>query len=256
MLLAIDIGNSNTVVGLFDGDSLYNHFRVASVHTLTADECGFFITGLTERLNVRAAEIDRVVIASVVPHLTPVYEKMSEKYMGVRPLVVSCEIKLPIRIGYDDPASVGADRIANAVAAYSRFKSAAIVVDFGTATTFDVVNKDGIYLGGVIAPGPETSETELVKKAARLFEVRIERPSRVIGRNTADSMKSGLFFGTIGLIDTLVGLILNELGEPARVIATGGLCPEFADSCRSIELSDLTLTLEGLRIIADFQTVA
>jgi type III pantothenate kinase len=253
MLLAIDIGNTDTVVGVFDNGRLVDHFRVASNHTLTVDECGFFVTGLLKKLNIEISQLDRVVIASVVPRLQPVYEKMSDKYLSIKPLVVSSELDLPIKIGFENPASVGADRIANAAAAFKNFGGPVIVVDFGTATTFDVIDESGVYLGGVIAPGPETSSRELVKRAARLFDVNIERPENVIGRNTADSIKSGLFYGTIGLVDSIIDRINDELGQKAKVIATGGLADEFSKDSRSIESVDGTLTLEGLKIIADIQ---
>jgi len=253
MLLAIDIGNTDTVIGVFDNNHLVNHFRVASNHTLTVDECGFFVTGLLHKLNIESSQLNRVVIASVVPRLQLVYEKMSDKYLSISPLVVSSDTKLPIKIGYENPRAVGADRIANAVAAYKDFGGPIIVVDFGTATTFDVVDKDGIYLGGVIAPGPETSSRELVKKAARLFEVNIERPQNVIGRNTTDSIKSGLFYGTIGQVDSIIERINDELKGKIKVIATGGLADEFSKDSRYIESVSRTLTLEGLKIIADFQ---
>jgi type III pantothenate kinase len=253
MLLAIDIGNSNTVVGVFDDNNLINHFRVASNHDLTIDECGFFVTGLLQKLNIEPSQLDRAVIASVVPRLTPVYESMSRKYLSITPLIVSSRIRLPIKIAYDDPTAVGADRIANATAAFVKHGGPIIVVDFGTATTFDVINRDGVYLGGVIAPGVETSGAELARRAARLFEVRIERPDKIIGSNTAESIKSGLFYGTVGLVDSVVELILKELADSARVIATGGLAEAFAAGSRFIESCEPALTLEGLKIIADHQ---
>jgi type III pantothenate kinase len=253
MLLAIDIGNTNTVVGAYDNGRLIDHFRVASNRDLTVDECGFFVTGLLEKMRIEPAQVDRVIIASVVPRLTPVFEKMFQKYLSVTPLIVSSDTKLPIEIGYDDPKAVGADRIANAVAAYTSFGGPIIVVDYGTAITFDVITAEGVYLGGVIAPGPETGGVELARKAARLFEVVIEKPERVIGRSTAESIKSGLFHGTIGQVDTIIQLIHDELGYPARVIATGGLANDFVEYSRFIESSNPTLTLEGLKMIADFQ---
>jgi type III pantothenate kinase len=234
MLLAIDIGNTNTVVGAYDNGRLIDHFRVASNRDLTVDECGFFVTGLLEKMRIEPAQVDRVIIASVVPRLTPVFEKMFQKYLSVTPLIVSSDTKLPIEIGYDDPKAVGADRIANAVAAYTSFGGPIIVVDYGTA-------------------GPETGGVELARKAARLFEVVIEKPDRVIGRSTAESIKSGLFHGTIGQVDTIIQLIHDELGYPARVIATGGLANDFVEYSRFIESSNPTLTLEGLKMIADFQ---
>jgi len=253
MLLAIDIGNTNTVVGVFDESRLINHFRVGSNHAMTVDECGFFVTGLLEKLNIKPEQLNRVVIASVVPRLTPIFEQMSEKYLKLTPLMVSSKTKLPIKIAYHDPTAVGADRIANAVGGFIRIGGPIIIVDYGTTINFDVVTDNGVFVGGVIAPGPETSAVELARKAARLFEVRIERPERVIGRTTAESLKAGLFYGTIGQVDLIIELILKELMVPARVIATGGLAAEFAEYSRHIETTFPALTLEGLRIIADYQ---
>jgi len=253
MLLAIDIGNTDTVIGIFDGKKLLDHFRIASRDNLTVDECGFFITGIIERFNGKA-KIDRIVMASVVPRLTPVYLKMWKKYIGVEPIVVGHEIKLPIKIGYDNPAAVGADRIANAVGGFVTFGGPIVIVDFGTTTNFDVVDGAGVYLGGVLAPGPVTSGAELAKRAAKLFEVGVEAPPTVIGRNTADSIKAGLFYGTVGQVDYLVELIARELEAKPKVIATGGLASEFAKYSRYIEETYPTLTLDGLRIIADYQS--
>ncbi|MCX6827378.1 MAG: type III pantothenate kinase [candidate division Zixibacteria bacterium] len=255
MLMAIDIGNTNTVVGVFDGIRLINHFRVASNHSFTIDECGFIITGLLERLNIDKDKIDQVAVASVVPSLTPIFEKMLNRYFQITPLIISSKLKLPIKIVYHDPTAVGADRIANAVAGFSRVNGAVIIVDFGTSTNFDVVTDNGSFVGGVIAPGPRTSGLELARKAARLFEVRLEKPERVIGRSTAESIKSGLFYGAIGQVDLIVQLILDELGFSAKVIATGGLAEDFAPHSRFIESIYPTLTLDGLRLITDYQTV-
>ena len=253
MLVAVDIGNTDTVVGVFDDGRLINHFRIASNHNLTVDECGFFITGLLDRLKVKASDIRRIILASVVPRLTPVYNQMVQKYFGLEPLIVSSKIRLPVKIAYDDPTQVGADRIANAAAGYQLFGGPLVIVDFGTTVNFDVVNKEGVYLGGAIAPGPETSAIELAKRAARLFEVRIEKPDRAIGRSTAESIKSGLFHGTIGQIENIIESISQELGQKPRVIATGGLASEFEGRIKIIESIHPTLTLEGLKIIADFQ---
>lgn len=252
MLLAIDIGNTNTVIGLFDGERLIDHFRAASVHSLTIDECGFFVSGLLDRSKFSPDKVTQVVIASVVPRLTPVYEGMARKYFEQEPLTVSSRLNLPIKIGYLDPTAVGADRIANAVAGFVRFGGPLIIVDYGTATAFDVITAEGVYLGGVIAPGPETSGGELARRAARLFEVRIEKPSRVIGRTTAESIKSGLFYGTVGQVDLIIQLIIEELMAPARVIATGGLATDFAAESKFIEATYPTLTLDGLKIIAGY----
>jgi len=253
MLLAFDIGNSNIVVGAFDDSKLINHFRLASNHRFTTDECGFMVLGILEKLELKPSQVDRVIIASVVPRLTPVFRNMSSKYLSVEPVIVSCDIKLPIKISYEDPASVGADRIANAVAAYVKFGGPIIVVDFGTTTNFDVINDLGTYLGGAIAPGPETSAQELASRTARLFEVTVDRPKSAVGRNTGDSIKSGLFYGTIGQVDHLIKLIRDELGGDARIIATGGLAEQFIRYLQYIESAHPTLTLDGLKIIADYQ---
>ncbi len=255
MLLTIDIGNTNTVAGVFDNGNLIDHFRVASNHALTVDECGFFVTGLIERMDIKSSELDRVVIGSVVPSLTPIYEKMSEKYFKIKPLLVSSAVKLPIKIAYDDPSAVGADRIANSVAAFDKFGGPIIVVDFGTTINFDVVTDDGQYLGGAIAPGPEMSASQLAAKAARLFEVRIEKPAHAIGKNTAESIKSGLFYGTVGQVDKIIDNIISELGAKPKVIGTGGLAGDFQNHSKYIESIHPALTLDGLKIISDYQSV-
>jgi len=253
MLLALDIGNSNTVAGVFDNGRLLKHFRLTSDLRMTTDECGFFVLGLLDKLAIKPDKINRVVIASVVPRLTPVYRKMVTNYLACEAIIVSADLKLPIKIGYDNPAAVGADRIANAVAGYSRFGGPIIIVDYGTTTNFDVIDAGGTYLGGAIAPGPETSARELARRAAKLFEVSIEKPQNAIGRNTADSIKSGLFYGTIGQVDMIIELISRELGEKPKIIATGGLAADFVEHSRFIESSHPELTLEGLKIIADYQ---
>ncbi len=253
MLLAIDIGNTDTVVGVFDGDHLKNSFRVASKLNFTVDESGFFVTGLLERMGIASGDIDRVVMASVVPGLTPVFERMCRKYLACDPLVVSSKVKLPIKLGYDDPREMGADRIADAVAAFAKFGGPVILVDYGTATTFNVVTAEGVYIGGVIAPGIKTAGAGLAEKAARLFEVRIEKPDRIIGKSTAESIKSGMFYGTIGQVDAILELIMQEMGQKPKIIATGGLSSEFAPHSQYIEQVFPELTLDGLRIIADSQ---
>jgi len=253
VLLAIDIGNTDTVVGVFDGEKLKNSFRVASKLNFTVDESGFLVTGLLERMGIASDDIDRVVMASVVPGLTPIFERMCSKYVGCDPLVVSSKVKLPIKLGYDDPREMGADRIADAVAAFVKFGGPVILVDYGTATTFNVVTAEGVYVGGVIAPGIKTAGAGLAEKAARLFEVRIEKPDRIIGKTTAESIKSGMFYGTIGQVDAILDLIMQEMGQKPKIIATGGLSSEFAPHSKYIEQVFPELTLEGLRIIANSQ---
>ncbi|MCX6834965.1 MAG: type III pantothenate kinase [candidate division Zixibacteria bacterium] len=252
MLIAIDIGNTNTVVGVYDAATLKGSFRVASQHHMTSDEAGFFITGLLNRMQVDLSKVKQVVIGSVVPPLTSVFEETSRKYFGCTPLTVSARIKLPVRVEVDNPDEVGADRIANAAAGFDRFGGPVIVVDFGTATTFDVVSTDGAYIGGVIIPGPETSMAELARKAARLFEIRIEPPDRVVGKSTASALKSGLFYGTVGQVDYIIERIIEETGfVHCTVVATGGLAGGIEKHSRQIKLVDPNLTLDGLRLIAE-----
>jgi type III pantothenate kinase len=251
MLLAIDIGNTHTVLGRYDGKKLKEYFRVGSNHSLTVDECGILLKQLFEEYN----QIKDVIICSVVPPLTPVYEGMSKKFLKVNPIVVSSDLPLGIKILYDDPKTVGADRIANAVAAYEIYGGPAIVVDFGTATTFDVISEKGEYLGGAIAPGIETSSINLFQRAAQLFKISLEKPKKAIGTNTEESLRSGIFFGAVGQIDEIVNRIKKELSEnlqsqkKPKVIATGGLASLVAKESKTIEEINPTLTLEGLRRI-------
>lgn len=253
MLLTIDVGNTNVTVGLYDNATLRDSFRVASNRSLTADEAGFFIAGLLQRIGVTNEAVEKVVLCSVVPSLTPVFEQVAKKYFGCIPVVVSARLDLPIKIALENPDQLGADRIANGVAAWTRARKAVIVVDFGTTTNFDVVNDQAEYIGGVLIPGPETSMTELARKAARLFEVRIEPPTHVVGRNTAEALKSGLFYGTVGQVDYLLWKIIEEaqLSEPV-IIATGGLAGSVHKYSRFIQQTEPALTLEGLRLIAEF----
>ncbi len=250
MLLTIDIGNTNTVVGVYQGEMLNDHFRVASQTRMTSDQAGFFMLGLLERMDIAREDVKAVCIGSVVPALTPVFEEASRRYFDCVPTVVTANVKLPIKIHFEQPDQIGADRIANSVAAFHRWGGPAIVVDFGTATTFDIVDADGSYLGGVIIPGPETSMGELARRAARLFEVRIEKPDSVVGKTTAGALKSGLFYGTLGQVDTIIDRILEETGfTDTTIIATGGLAHGIENASRHISETIPTLTLDGLRII-------
>lgn len=252
MLLAIDIGNTNTVVGVYHDGTLKDSFRVTSQQRVTSDEAGFFISGLLERMKIAPDQIDKVVIGSVVPPLTSVFEETARKYFGCLPVIVTARIKLPVKIEIDKPDEVGADRIANAAGAYDKFGGPVIVVDFGTATTFDIVSKEGAYIGGVIIPGPETSMAELARKAARLFEIRIEPPDSVVGKSTAGALKSGLFFGTVGQVDYIIERIIEETGfERCTIVATGGLATGIEKYSRHIKLVEPILTLEGLRLIGE-----
>ncbi|NMC43105.1 MAG: type III pantothenate kinase [candidate division Zixibacteria bacterium] len=256
MLLAIDIGNTDTVVGVFRDKELAAHFRIGSNHALTADEAGLAVTSLLRHhIPDPAAEVSRVAVCSVVPCLTGIYERMTRAYFKIEPLIISARIKLPFKIDYTDPSEVGSDRLANAAAGYARYKSALVVVDIGTATTFDVVAESGNYLGGIIAPGPQTAGANLAQKAARLFEVRIEKPGRVIGKTTAEAIKSGLYYGTIALIDNVLERIFEEFGHRVPVIVTGGEAEIYAPDCKYVTAVVQTLTLEGIKLIADYNSL-
>jgi type III pantothenate kinase len=246
MLLAVDIGNSNTVLGIFDGDKLKDFFRLSTKHSLTVDDCGFIINQL---LKEKKKGIKGTIICSVVPHLTSVYQEMSQKYLQIEPIIVSAQLPLGIKVLYDDPSQVGADRLANAVAAYQIYGGPAIVVDLGTATTFDVVSKSGEYLGGAIAPGLEKSISILAQKAAQLFKIEMKKPKDVIGKSTEESLRSGIFYGTLGQIDAIVKRIKKKLAGKVKVIATGGLASLLANESETIEKIDPGLTLKGLNII-------
>jgi len=252
MLLAVDIGNTHTVVGLFRGELLKDHFRIWSRPNITGDEIGFFLGSWLHRMKIVNEEINTVVIASVVPSLTSIYETTARKHFGCIPLVISCKAKLPITIAIPQPDQVGADRICNASAAFIKYGGPITVVDFGTATNFDIVDSDGAYIGGVLLPGPETSISELVRKAARLFEVRIEPPDSVVGKSTAGALKSGLFYGTVGQVDFIIEKIIEETGfTNMKVVVTGGFARIIGKHCQHTDLVEPTLTLEGLRLIAE-----
>ncbi len=251
MLLAIDIGNTHTVLGMFQKNKLSEYFRIASNHALTVDECGI----LVKQLFPAYGKVKDVIICSVVPPLTTIYQQMCKKFLKVDPLLIDWKLPLGIKILYDDPSQVGADRIANAVAAYQIYGGPTIVVDLGTATTFDVISEKGEYLGGAIAPGIETSSLNLFKRAAQLFKVSLKKPQRAIGKNTDESLRSGIVFGSVGQIDGLVNKIRQELKSQYKekrkptVVATGGLAELVAKESKTIERINPTLTLEGLKRI-------
>ena len=254
MLLAIDVGNTNVTIGVFDGDRLAHHWRLAALRERTADELGILITRLLEQTKVNVADVTGIAVASVVPPLTRPMEEMCERYFGRKPLLVeAANAGMPVR--YTPVGDVGADRIVNAVAAREQYGTARnqplIVVDFGTGTTFDVISREGEYLGGIICPGIGISAEALFQRAARLPRVDVRKPASVIGQNTVDAMQSGLFYGYVEMVDGLVRRIRAELegGRDAVVIATGGLAHVIAPECRAIEHVEPNLTLEGLRLI-------
>ncbi len=249
MLLAIDVGNTNTVMGAFEGPRLEQHWRVETGHGRTADEWGILARGLLAASGLEAARVDAVAVCSVVPPLTFQIERMASRWFGVKPFFVGPGVKTGMPILYEDPREVGADRVVNAVAAYSRWRTGLVVVDFGTATTFDAVSPKGEYLGGAICPGVTISMEALFRHAARLPRVEFARPPTVVGRNTVASIQSGLVYGYVGLVDGICERMARELGFSPKVVATGGLAPLVAGASRAISEVDELLTLEGLRLI-------
>lgn len=249
MLLAIDVGNTNIVYGLFDGDKLVHQFRVETSRGRTADEYAVILRQLLAMRDVKADDVKAAIVASVVPALTEPMLELVRRAFGHEALVVGPGIRTGMAILYENPREVGADRIVNGVAAYERFRGGLVVVDFGTATTFDCVSPKGEYLGGVIAPGIQISADALFARAAKLPRVEIAKPPRAVGRNTQHSMQSGIVYGYVGLVDGLVERLIEELGFPCAVVATGGLARLIAPLSRTIKEVDEDLTLTGLRIL-------
>jgi len=250
MLVTIDVGNSHTVIGIYQGERLVHHWRISTVADRTTDEHGALLNTLIAGAPITSGfKPDGVAIACVVPPLNQVMEQVAERYFHTSPLMVGPGIKTGMPILYEDPKQVGADRIVNAVAAYDRYAGACIVVDFGTATTLDYITGRGEYAGGAIAPGLEISMNALIDRAAKLYRVELTRPREAIGRTTVGAIQSGLIFGHTALVDGLVTRIRHERGEKARVIATGGLAELIAPESETIEEVDEFLTLKGLRLI-------
>ena len=250
MLFAFDIGNTNLTLGLYDGDRLNHQWRLETVPTRTADEYSLLVRQLLNGADLTADDIDDVIVASVVPALTSTITAMTRRIFGRAPMVVGPGLRTGVPIRYNPPKDVGADRLVNALAAYHRCQCACIIVDFGTATTFDSVSPRGEYAGGAIATGIQISMNALFQNAAKLPKVDIERPPNVVGRSTVESIQSGLYYGYASLVDGLVQRMRAEMAtDPIRVIATGELAPIIAQDARSIDEVDETLTLEGLRLI-------
>jgi type III pantothenate kinase len=249
VLLCIDVGNTNTVLGTFEGPALQQQWRVETSHSRTADEWGILVRQLMAASGVEPAKIQAIAVSSVVPPLAFALERMATRWFGVKPLFVGPGVKTGMPILYENPREVGADRVVNAVAAYTRWKTGLLVVDFGTATTFDAVSPRGEYLGGAICPGITISMEALFRNAARLPRVEFARPPQVVGRNTVASIQSGLVYGYVGLVDGLCERMSAELGFSPKVVATGGLAPLVAGLSRCIAEVDEHLTLEGLRLI-------
>ena len=250
MLLAIDIGNTNTVLGLFheNGERVAD-WRLTTHRAQTVDEYGVLLRNLFALRGLDASSVDAIIISSVVPPMDSTVRAMCEQYFGCVPLFVEPGVKTGLAIRTDNPAEVGADRIVNSVAAFHKYGGPCIVVDLGTATSFDVVSKNGEFLGGAIAPGLGISAEALFARAARLTRVDIRRPQKVIGSNTVETLQIGLYYGYLGLIDGILERMLSELGAETHVLATGGLAQQIAQDSRFITHVEDGLTLEGLRLI-------
>jgi len=254
MLLAIDVGNTNIVVGVFDGATLLHSWRLLTLRERTADEVGLMLTGLFAHHRVDVKAIRACVMGSVVPPLTPIMRSMVNRYFDVEPLSVDPKSNAGMPILYERPAEVGADRIANSIAAYEQYGRRLglplIIADLGTATTFDAVTAKGEYLGGVICPGPQISADALFQRAARLPRVDVRKPPSVIGRTTIGAIESGLFYGYLGMVEGLMARMTAELGGRATGIATGGLAPLIVPETTNLfEAMEPDITLHGLRII-------
>jgi len=249
MLLVVDVGNTQTVLGLYDGGSLAAHWRVATEADRTADELAVLLARLLELRDMSFDDVGGVCVSSTVPSLIRSYAELCERYVEAPLLVVGPGVKTGIPILYDDPREVGPDRIVNAVAARERYGAPCIVVDFGTSTNFDAVSASGEYVGGVLAPGVEVSMDALFARAARLTKVDFVAPTQAIGKTTTQALQAGVVFGFAGQVDGIVGRMRGELGEDAHVVATGGLARLIAPHSRTIQDVDPLLTLEGLRLV-------
>jgi type III pantothenate kinase len=254
VLLAIDVGNTNIVVGLHDRSRWLGSWRAATDPSRMADEYAVLLAGFFRLADATLTDVSAVALSSVVPSLTLTFEELARRYCHSDAIVVGTAIKTGVKILYDNPREVGADRIANAVATFKLYGGPAIVVDFGTATTFDALSADGEYVGGAIAPGLNVAADALFAHAARLFRVELKPPSAAIGRNTGSSVQSGVIFGYVGLIEGLIKRFLDEMG-PAKVIATGGLAEVIAGLTPMVNVIDPMLTLEGLRLIYELNRV-
>jgi type III pantothenate kinase len=256
LLFVLDVGNTNTVLGVFGASAEAGHYdrllaqwRVATNHTQTVDEYGVLFRNLFAMDSIDVGGIHGIVISSVVPPLDSTLRQVCERYFKVKPLFIEPGVKTGMPVLYENPAEVGADRIVNSVAAVEKYGTPCISVDFGTATTFDCVSAKGEYIGGVICPGIGISAEALFGHTARLQRVEIRKPSRIIGTTTVTSMQSGLYYGYLGLVDGILELLMPEMGDNCKVVATGGLAGLFGDGSKYIKTVDEVLTLEGLRII-------
>ncbi len=249
MLLAIDVGNTSIAVGIFQKKSLIKNWKIRTERNKTCDEYGITLLNLLSLSGMKVKEIKSVILSSVVPPLTPVFQDLSQSLFGIKSVVVGPGVKTGMSILYENPLEVGADRVIAAVAAYDKLGGPCVVVDFGTATTFDAVSSKGEYLGGAIAPGIQISAEALYLRTAKLPHIEIKKPRKAIGRTTVWSMQSGLYFGYIGLVSNIIQEIKRELGVEARVISTGGFAAQISHEIKSIDFHEPNLALEGLRIL-------
>ena len=249
MLLVIDVGNTNMVLGVYKDTELLDHWRISTDRQRTTDEYGVLIRELFYLNDLRPDDINAIIISSVVPPVVPTLERMCQRYFGLSPLLIGPGVKTGMDIRYDNPREVGADRIVNAVAAYEKYGGPVIIVDFGTATTFCAVDAKGVYLGGSICPGIGISTEALVQRTAKLPRIELKRTGSVICRNTIESMQAGVFYGFVGQVEGIVSRMRRELDMSARVVATGGLAVVIAPATKAIDVVEPMLTLEGLRII-------
>ena len=249
MLLVIDVGNTNMVLGVYKDTELLDHWRISTDRQRTTDEYGVLIREVFYLNDLRADDINAIIISSVVPPVVPTLERMCQRYFGLSPLLIGPGVKTGMDIRYDNPREVGADRIVNAVAAYEKYGGPVIIVDFGTATTFCAVDAKGVYLGGSICPGIGISTEALVQRTAKLPRIELKRTDSVICRNTIESMQAGVFYGFVGQVEGIVSRMRRELDMSARVVATGGLAVVIAPATKAIDVVEPMLTLEGLRII-------
>ena len=250
MLFCIDIGNTNIVLGVAKQEKILQHWRVRTEKDVTADELGIFINNLFRSSDIEMSDITDIIISCVVPPLLNTMDELANRYFNVRPMVVGPGLKTGMSIKYDNPKEVGADRIVNAVAAYEKYRTGLVIVDFGTATTFDCVSAEGAYIGGAIAPGVTISSEALFQKASKLPRVEIfAKPKNIITKDTISGMNAGIIYGYAGLVDGIVKRMKREMGEKSTVIATGGLAPLISEESETIEHVEEFLTLEGLILL-------
>jgi type III pantothenate kinase len=255
VLLAVDVGNSQTVIGVFDGDDLAQHWRISTEANRTPDELALLFGGLMGFADLSfSRNVHGLIVSSVVPVVTEMLRVMTRKYFHFPPVLVGPGTKTGMPLEVENPREVGADRVVNALAAYERFGGPGIVVDFGTATSFDVYSGKGAFLGGAIAPGVATSVSALSARGAQLPRIELAKPAQAIGRGTVEAMRSGAVFGFAGLVDRLVEEISAELDDEPAVIATGGMAPSILDACETVDRHEPWLTLEGLQIVWERNT--